>query len=31
MRMKCGVEGEEEVNEETSEIGKEFRKAACYE
>ena len=28
MRIKCGVEGEKEVNEETSEIGKEFRKAA---
>ena len=29
MRIKCGVEGNEEVNEETSEIGKEFRSAAA--
>jgi len=28
MRIKCGLDGEKEVNEETSEIGKEFRKAA---
>ncbi len=28
MRIKCGLEGEEEVNEESSEIGKEFRRAA---
>ena len=29
MRLKCGIEGEKEVNEESSEIGKEFRKAAA--